>query len=391
MSNCPFAPTWGNLKTSGGTINYADFGTPPVFGEASGYLVAYSTGFPTTKSFTGNLNTGDKVCSFPGFCTEYPWALIGNPYPSAIDWNKITGKTTGLLYQYYYIYNPLKDGGPGYEFWKDEGHLSSNFVNGYIPSMQGFFVSAIPDGSIGIPNSSRVHDVLTDQWLKENPANKLSITLGNGTNSDEAFVMFESNSNVSIDLNDAGKLFSMSNAVPQVYSIVDNTKQLALNSMPYTTSGATIPLGFVAPADGNYSLSVAGLESFSSSSGLSLEDLQQHNTQDLKQDPVYNFTSPGVEDDSRFLLHFTGTINDIKEKNKSAINIYSNEKIVFVNCPNGFRNAYITICNLLGKQILTQKLNNQTLNKVKIDANNGYYIVKVQGDNEVKTAKLYIN
>ena len=393
ISNCPAAPSWSSLRIPGGTINYTDFGTPPVFADATGYLVAYAPGFPTTKSFTGNLNTGDKVCSFPDFCTGYPWALIGNPYPSAIDWSKVTGKTTGILYQYYYVYNELKDGGPGYEFFKDDGHLSSTFLNGYIPSMQGFFVSAIPDGSIGIPNSSRVHDVLTDNWVKETPVydNKLSVTLSNGPNHDEAFILFESNSNASIDVNDAAKLFTMSPVVPQVYSILDVVHKAALNSMPYTTTGVTIPLGFSAPADGNYTISFAGIGSFYHLTALTLEDLELSHTTDLMQNPEYTFSSVTTENDTRFLLHFTGTINDVPEKNTNPINIYSSQKTIFINSPTSLHNAQVKVYNLLGQQICTRPLSDQKLNKITVNAVDGYYVVKVLSDNMVKTAKVHIN
>jgi hypothetical protein len=296
------------------------------------------------------------------------------------------------LADYYYVWNESKSGGAGYEYWKDGGHQSSSFVNGYIPSMQGFFVKVDPAGAktLGLPNSARVHNVLGDYWLKDASANSLKITLSNGTNYDEAFVMFENNSSVGRDRNDAEKMFSMNLGIPQVYTIVNNDQKISLNSMPYVTNGTTIPVGFVAPATGNYSITVSGIENFSSLEGLSLEDLSLNYTQNLLQNPVYNFNANGNEDAGRFLLHFAGSIG-IGEKNNNTINIYSNEKTVFITCAAGFKNAQVTISNLLGQQILTQKLNDQTVNQVKVNALHGYYIVKVQDESSVKTAKVYIN
>ena len=165
----------------------------------------------------------------------------------------------------------------------------------------------------------------------------------------------------------------------------------ALNSMPYLTNGATIPVGFIAPADGNYSMSVEDIESFPSLEGLLLEDLKLSYTQNLLQNPVYNFTALGNEEDGRFLLHFAGAIIPaIGEKNNSTINVYSNGKTVFITRLSGFRNAQVTVYNLLGMQILTQKLSDQAINKVQINAVDGYYIVKVRTDNTVKTAKVYM-
>ena len=160
--------------------------------------------------------------------------------------------------------------------------------------------------------------------------------------------------------------------------------------MPNVENGATVPLGIIAPVDGNYSFSVTGIESFSALTGLSLEDLKMNITQDLMQNPVYTFTAAGNEDASRFLLHFAGTIG-IGEKNNSSINIYSNEQTVFITCDAGFHNAQVTISNLLGQQIMTRKLGNQVSNQIQVNALKGYYIVKVQDESSVKTAKVYLN
>ena len=123
---------------------------------------------------------------------------------------------------------------------------------------------------------------------------------------------------------------------------------------------------------------------------MTIADLKLNINQDLLQNPVYNFTATGNEDAGRFLLHFAGAIG-IDSKDNSPINIFSNEKTVSITCAAGFKNATVTISNLLGQQILTQKLSDQKLNQVEVNALKGYYIVKVQDASSVKTAKVYIN
>jgi hypothetical protein len=379
---------WRNLRDGNGLLNTEDFGTNPVFEVTRGYLVAYENCFTECKSFVGTPNTGTKDVAFSDLFYDC-WWLAGNPYPSAIDWSLVTHKDN-LLSTYYYVWN---ENTLGYEYWKDSLHASSDAVNGNIPAMQGFFIKGDAAGTkyITIPNEARVHDVATDTWLKDTPANnKLEITLSNGTYSDKTFVMFENNSNVGKDWNDAEKMFSMSTQVPQVFTFVNNDMKTALNSMPYVNSGA-IPVGIIAPAEGNLTMRVEGIESFGSSiTGLSLEDLKLNYTQNLLQNPVYHFTAAGTEDDNRFLLHFAGPIG-ISDKNNSAINIYVNEMTVFITCTAGFHNSKVTLCNLLGQEILTQKLIDQPTNQVKVNAPKGYYIVKVQNESTVKTSKVYVN
>ena len=389
LPNCPTPPDehWRNLRNPDGTVNTVDF---PLlaFADSRGYLVAYGTGWATTKSFIGPLNTADKVLAFYDLITDCSWALPGNPFPSAVDWSLVEGKEN-LTSPYYYIWN---DATGNYEFWMDDLHGSAN-ADGFIPSMQGFFIQVNVNGekNLYIPNSARAHHNDVDYWLKETPANKLSIKLSNGTNyNDETFVMFEKNSAIGRDRSDAEKLFSLSHDVPQIYTIIDNNYKACLNSMPNVENGATVPLGIIAPVDGDYSLSVKGIESFSSLTGLSLEDLKMNTTQDLLQNPVYNFTAAGNEDASRFVLHFSGTIG-IGEKSNSTVNIYASEQTVFITCDAGFHNAQVTISNLLGQQILTRKLGNQVSNQIQVNATKGYYIIKVQDESSVKTAKVYIN
>jgi hypothetical protein len=391
--NCPVPPNpaehWRNLRTDTQGVNYTDFGNPPQFEVTKGYLVGYGSGFPTTKSFAGTPNTGDKVCSYSDIISDCSWELSGNPFPSAIDWSLVTDKSN-LVADYYYVWNENKDGGAGYEFWKDEYHSSSAMVNGKIPPMQGFFVKADPAGGkfIGLPNSARVHD--DDTWLKNGlpSSSRLDIKLSNGVNYDEAFIMFEENGSIGQDRNDAEKLFSTAAGVPQVYTIVGNSLKTGLNSLPYMSSG-TVPIGIVAPSSGNFTLTFSGLESFWKLDNLSLEDLSLNHSQNLLENPTYSFTASGNEDAGRFLLHFSGPIA-VDEKDAAAVNIYASGKTVFVTCDHGFKNAVVTVCNLLGQEILTQKIGNQTVNRISLGSMSGYYIVKVQDESSVKTAKVYI-
>jgi len=379
---------WRNLRTPTGGVNNVDF---PLlaFADSRGYLVAYGSGWSPTKSFVGTPNTADRSLAFYDVTNSCSWALPGNPFPSAVDWSKVTLKEN-LVTPYYYVWN---DATQNYEWWGDGTHFGGVKIDGNIPAEQGFFVKILPSGTLhlNIPNSARVHDNGTDTWIKDAAANKLSLTIDNGTKyNDVSYVMFEDNCNVGVDRKDAEKMFSMNPAVPQIYTIINNDLKACSNSLPYVNNGTTIPVGFVAPVDGNYSITVGNMSSFSSLTGLSIEDLKLNINQDLLQNPVYTFTATGNEDAGRFLLHFAGAIG-IDNKDNSPISIYSNEKTVFITCTAGFKNATVTISNLLGQEIVSQNLSDQKTNQVNVNVLKGYYIVKVQSDSSVKTAKVYIN
>ena len=203
-------------------------------------------------------------------------------------------------------------------------------------------------------------------------------------------MLFESDGSLGQDRNDAEKLFSMSAGIPQIYTIINNDLKAGLNSMPLVSGDVTVPLGIIPSTEGTFKIIVNGIESFTSLTGLSLEDLKLNKTQNLLQGQEYQFTATKDEDAGRFLLHFAGTIG-IDEKGDNDINIYSNEKNVFITCASGFRNADVTISNLLGQEILTQKLSDKKINQVQVNALKGYYIVKVKDESSVKAVKVYIN
>ena len=378
---------WRNLRTPSGTPNNVDFNLL-AFQDNRGYLCAYGAGWETTKNFVGTPNTADRDLPFYDVTNECSWALPGNPFPSAIAWSGVLLKEN-LITPTYYVWD---DATQLYAYWQD-ATINDGNVNGNIPSMQAFFVKVLPPPAGGlhlnIPNAARVHDNNTDTWLKENATNKLALTISNGSSyKDNAYIMFAENASVGQDRRDIEKMFSMNTTtVPQIYTIINNDLKTSWNTMPYVNNGTTIPVGFVAPAEGNYSITAGNIGSFTSLTGLVLEDLELNVSQNLMLNPVYNFTATGKEDAGRFLLHFAGAIG-MDQKEVSQINIYSNEKTVFIS---GAANAQVTISNLLGQEIVAQKLSNQSLNQVKVNALKGYYIVKVQNESSVKTAKVYIN
>ena len=93
-------------------------------------------------------------------------------------------------------------------------------------------------------------------------------------------------------------MFSLEKDIPQVYTIIENNLKAALNSMPYTTNPVTIPIGIVAPADGDFTLTLKGTDSFSSLSDLTLEDLKLNITQNMIQIATCHGTPPPRQNSS---------------------------------------------------------------------------------------------
>ncbi|MEI6434949.1 MAG: hypothetical protein WCP32_08910, partial [Bacteroidota bacterium] len=88
-----YEPTgeWVNFKSTTGT-SWTTANGNANFTPGKGYLVEY-LGLGLTKSFSGNLNAGSLSLSltYNGSGLYKGYNLVGNPYPSAIDWKAAIG------------------------------------------------------------------------------------------------------------------------------------------------------------------------------------------------------------------------------------------------------------------------------------------------------------
>jgi hypothetical protein len=388
--------TWINARADGNIWNP---GFETSFAIGRGYLVSYPSN--GTKTFIGKLNTYPTDTVFTCTYHEYPtggggWNLLGNPFPSTLDWDLV--KATGLtqmddaLYYYdatqsnYVCYIPLDDI-PG-------TYLGSGTKD--IPPMQGFMAHvnhAFTTGQVTINNTMRGHGGLGYYYKATSASlnNYLVLTTNGNDFSDQAFVYFTNKASVNFDGNlDAYKLSSMNTGVPMLYTVTPDQTQLAINSLPATATAAPLPLDFIAGKDGEFSITASQLNTFQPDVTITLEDLKTGTSQNLMKNPTYTFTGQTSDDPARFLLHFAGTIGIQDQKNTDALKIYSNGKTVYISAPAGMKEGQVQITDLLGQTLLTKNLDNKVLNQVQLSVSEGYYIVKVQNDETVKTVKVFI-
>ncbi|MCX6268021.1 MAG: hypothetical protein NTW16_11780, partial [Bacteroidetes bacterium] len=88
----------------------------PKFTVGRGYLAAYGADYAgsTTHNFAGNLNYGNQSIAITN--GSNPWNLVGNPFPSAVDWRASGWGRSNLA----------ENGGGGYDYWIFNG-TSGNY------------------------------------------------------------------------------------------------------------------------------------------------------------------------------------------------------------------------------------------------------------------------
>jgi len=357
-----------------------------------GYSVFYSGNQNTTVTFPETLNTGDQTISvtktdYTGTPADDNWNLVGNPFPSPIDWDDVTKDN---IESAIYTWNSSTLVYASYT-----GGIGTNGYNndGIIPAMQGFFVHAIIAGDFTIPQSARVNDN-SQGYLKsaENTSDVLRLmSAGNGYN-EETVVRFTENAGIGFDGEyDAYKFLSESDSVPQLYTLNADNNKLSINALPNFMNTVIVSLNFETGIQGEYSITATGLESFSDPLSIVLEDLLENTTQDLFENPVYEFSANPDDEKERFLLHFdeVTTLDELFSNNE--IEIYSYKETVYIkNNSNNAVRGEVSIYNILGQKIYSEIMQNISLNRINPNCKTGNYIVRLQTGNNVYTQKIFM-
>jgi hypothetical protein len=320
------------------------------------------------------------------------WNLLGNPYPSTVDWNASSGLTKTGIDNAIYMWD-----GRTNRYVSYVSGVGTNGGTQYIGSMQGFFVKVTASGGTGsltMTNSSRVTSTLRDVWRTENTDEDkiLRLTVSDGTLNDETVIRFNNASTDQFDSDyDAYKLLN-DPSMPSVFSS-SASADYSVNSLPLTSLKKTIPLQLDVPNNAQYSWT-ADLNNFTSTDTLILQDRLLGTSQNLSDNPVYNVSLNKGNYSGRFYLLYNQKQTASSSSDNSGIEISAIQKDVFVLFSDeNTTSANVSIFDALGKVVYVQENMNVSSERVDINllnATTGIYIVKVQTSSGTKTQQVYI-
>jgi hypothetical protein len=373
-----------NNNYYGKWINLGNLTTTPL-NLNQGYMIYYPDA-SITYTFTGNLNNGDFNYSMIGHTGNYTFNLVPNPYPSAINWGVAAGwtKSTGI-------------GGSAYIWSASTGNYITipSTSDNYIPIGQSFIVMAYNETSpsLKVKNAARVHNNQAFYKSGNTLYDQLVINADANNYADITTIAFTPDGTTGFDLPiDGIKMYGMDDA-PQLYTISDNQKY-SLNNLPYSSSVVTIPLNFELKADKPVTLTFSGIESFSPTTTIFLEDKLVNTTINLRQVNSYSFDHSKNNDPGRFLLHFHGVslVQDLITS-KDKMWIYNNK--VYINAPDiTGQNATLEFFNTLGQCLETINLK-QSLQDIQSVAfgfhEAGWVIVRLTSGNKLLTCRGFLN
>lgn len=249
----------------------------------------------------GNQNFGVTFTS-SGVLADDGWNLIGNPYPSPIDWNAAGWTKTNVSGTIHTRDNATSS------FATFNGTTGTNGGTRYIATGQAFWVqttSASP--SLLAAESVKAPGQVTNFFRESKPADLIRITLIKGTSRDETVIHFREDATEKFDVNvDARKL---KNNVLNVSTLSQDQVDLAINSQPSFGCGSTkvLKLKIADVSIGNYTFNFSEFESFPDYVGIEFHDNLTRNTIRVRDINNYSFDvteDPASIGSDRFTLTF---------------------------------------------------------------------------------------
>ncbi len=351
----------------------------------------------TTITYSGYLNAGNKTISLtntPGTpnTTDYSgFNLVGNPYPSAVNWNNDDGSgwTRTNINMTVWVWNP--DAG-NYGSYTKGNPAGTNSVDSILPPQQGFFIKCnnSSGGSLSVDNTARVHSA--KNILKSGKATNQYLTFNvQGNNySDEIIVNINDNASIDYDPTlDGVKLFGIQDA-PQLYVVTPDNYELSVTSLPLSNN-LTIPVHLEAGTNGIYVLTCDNISGFEDIP-IYLEDLKEHTIINVISGFAYEFFTSPDDEAARFLIHFSNENAPGIEENNSeltGVSVYSYDKTIYINSKEKI-SGQIRVIDMLGITLHSEKINESAFIKINIQDKKGYYLVHLLTDKGIITGKVFI-
>ncbi len=346
-------------------------------------------------SFSGVVNQGveyglscqriDKI--------NYGWNLAGNPYPCAIDLQKVYADNRfDNLKPHIYIRDNATLIQNAYNFASKTGTLSGS----QVPSMHSFWVQVKEnetEGQFTIRSEDRVHNSYNYHKSAQapNPNPTLKLFAQNGQVKDLAVITFVPGNDDAYDDYDSEKRFANHPNVTDLYFVKEG-KRLVIDSYGEYTGTWEVAVGVYALQTGTYTLGIASLEGFTDEVAVRLVDKSTNSatSHDLEAGD-YTFTVAKGYTDNRFVLQLSNKvptgIDDVVEESRD-LSIYAVQSEVVIE-NRGDEMAQYTIYDLSGRPILKGEIG--AYSKIsKPIVNKGIVLGEVKNRSGVVNKKLHI-
>ncbi|MCJ7449163.1 MAG: DUF2341 domain-containing protein, partial [Bacteroidales bacterium] len=394
-------------RTSAGWVRY-DTATR-VLNPMHGYAVNFgSNSAADTIDVTGVVNNGSLSRTVYNNNRTYTkgFNLVGNPYPSPINWNAASGWTkTNIDNALYYFKASATDQYGGTYSTYIAGASSDGLATNIIPSMQGVFVHVSDGtypvtGTLAMNNSVRVTD-LTHSFIKSdgsNPGSLLRLAASfadDPASKDPVVIYFDEKALNAFDGQlDALKLMNTDLKVPNLYAMSSDGKKLSISALPFSSDTLReVPLGLKTNINGIVIFRIRDIEGIFSEMGISFFDKVAGIDQNLLPDNEYSIYLAAGEYTNRFFLNLLNTSTGISENTNETdlIRIYSSHGVLKAEIKSlPGEDGILRLYNLTGQVIFMKNVHAPGYYEFNPVINDGIYIVSYISGTITSTKKIFI-
>jgi FtsP/CotA-like multicopper oxidase with cupredoxin domain len=371
-------------------------------------LKGYVANIATTGNitFAGDaLNTGAKTVILTRLgAAKAGYNLVGNPYPSYLNWDNVTSNSSNLESTMWYRSKNAGNTAYVFDTYNSNGGIGTNNngvrVTSQIPPIQAFWVRVASgtSGTLALDNTMRSHEGVVSNRLKTpelfTAEPKLYLQVSNGINSDEAIVVVNPNASNGFDPFDSEKMTNGNALVPEIYTFA-GTEPVVINGLNSITPNQELALGFTTGESNTFNIKATDISNFDADTKIILKDKQLSVEKELTTANSYSFTSTPVSTSTRFSIVFkspsvvTGNVN-LGSENESLFIYRDKNNQINVHRINAIGEGTVTVFNSTGQKIVNIPTTG-VLTLVDSKLLPGVYMVtvEVQGKSATKKITLY--
>jgi len=379
-----------------------------VLNPGKGYVVSAPTGFSggninivfqqNNAPFNNAIVTTQVSVNGNGAADDDDWNLLGNPYPSAIDFHKFVQDNPNLQGSYYLWTNCAGLNGnnhqeTGYTVYSLSGATAACQNNGltatrYIASTQGFFIEANTAGNVTFSNTQRVESNNANFASRTTTKNRLWLNMTSNSNSFKQ-ILIDFNPNATLDIDRLYDAKTVDSGTGMDFYSQSGTEKLTIQALPeLTDDDVIIQLGYQADLNENLNIHLSDFENELNNRNIYLIDTVNQTITDLKQND-YGFIASNQPDTQLQLLITrqslsTGDKNDISQ----LLTYFQNEKLCIIDKDLKFNSVHIY--DTSGKLIKEAKALRTNYFEMPLNHRIHFVLVKVSYQNKERTKKVLL-
>jgi hypothetical protein len=354
-----------NLTNTSSEFNKG-YASPTALTDALTVTAGYTVNIAGSQlvDFVGTLNTNtySRTGLARGPQTNAGWQLLGNPYPSAINYDVVRTNSSGMEGALYVFKSDGQYTGVYTSYINGIGGSGSNI----LPIAQGFFVRVATGqtGTVNFTNSARLNapDNTLFQRTTADPRPRLALTLRNTAVANQTIIYFEQGATAGFDATFDAHYLPATHGLDLATDI--STEALSINGQPALTSATTVPLHLHAAAAGTYTLAVDELQNLPAGYHAYLRDALTGTYTDLTTTPSLSLTlAPADAPTGRYAVVFgtTAPLATAPAATAQLVSLYPNPAhgTVQLLLPQALRTGTATpvvLVDNLGRTVLARTL-----------------------------------